>query len=309
MQLNSSYLNFQASASFGVGSPGFGPGAGFNQLGALLQQLMSALQMTGGLGNPQGCRMASPFANFGGQQFGGQPLGGNPGLSNFAGGFQQPNININIGGGFPQQQCGPMPQNPCQGAFGPQQQMGCQRGGGQLQQEGEGKPISYTTRGGYQVTVNKHDISIKDPNGNEVKHHGDPHENLNGKHLKDWEGKQRSVVLADGTKITMTADGPQGVTQQTSIYDGKQNVQISNAQNKIEHASRNGFDTMAREMSQYDGETARFTYNQQGDAMYYNIYNQDANGAVTRNFDMLGKVNGMNGQVSDFYDDPRIGNT
>lgn len=315
MQLNS-YFNMQASASFGIGGPGFSSGVGFNQLNALLQQLMSALQMTGGFRSPQGCRMASPHANFGGQPFCGQPFG-NPGLSNFCGGFNQPNVNINIGGGFPQQNCGPMPQHcgpmpqpqHCHGPFGNQQPQGCNRGGGQIQQEGKGKPISYTTSGGYQVTVNKHDISIKDPNGNEVKHHGDPHENLNGKHLKDWEGKQRTVVLGDGTKITMTADGPHGVTQQTSIYDRNQNVQIANAKNEIEHASRNIFDTMRREQTQHDGEASVFTYNRQGDAMYYNVYNQAENGMVTRNFDWLGMVDGSSKKVTDMYDDKRLGHT
>jgi hypothetical protein len=33
---------------------------------------------------------------------------------------------------------------------------------------------------------------IKDPNGkNTVQHWGDPHENLNGKHIKDWQGSKQ----------------------------------------------------------------------------------------------------------------------
>lgn len=209
------------------------------------------------------------------------------------------NVNINFGNQF------------C-----PPSQCGCCNGGGrqmgQLCQDGKGKPITYTTSGGYQVTVDKHDISIKDPQGkNVLKHWGDPHENLNGKHLKDWEGKQRSVILADGTKITMTADGPHGVTQNTSIYDGRQNVQIANAQNKIEHHSYNPFDTMFREMNQYDGETALFRTNWNGAAVYNNIYNQDANFNVTNAYRQIGRTGGYNNpnKVHDFYDDPRIGHT
>jgi hypothetical protein len=188
------------------------------------------------------------------------------------------------------------------------QQCGGGQAQGQLQQKGKGKPIAYTTRGGYKVSVNKHKVSVKDPNGNEVKHWGDPHENLNGKHLKDWKGKQRTMVLGDGTKITMSADGPKGVTKHTSIYDGGQNVQIQNAKNQIEHHSMNGMDTLMRELSQHDGETAAFTSNQQGDAMYYNMYNEAADGTFTRDFDWLGQAS-QGGPVHDMYDDPRLKNT
>ncbi|MCW1886214.1 hypothetical protein OKA04_15865 [Luteolibacter flavescens] len=34
---------------------------------------------------------------------------------------------------------------------------------------------------------------------NKVEHWGDPHENLNGKHIKDWEGRSRIVLVADAS--------------------------------------------------------------------------------------------------------------
>lgn len=304
MLLNSSF-NFQASASVGF-SGGFNPMMGMGQLTSMMRQLMCALQSTGQFGAPRGYGMAPPYANFGGQcgqpSFGGC---GNPGLSNFCGGgfggqnnvninlpanLANQNVNINIGG-MPGQQCGPQ---------GFPQQCGCNgRGQGQVSQNGKGKPINYTTRGGYHVTVDKDKVIVKDPNGNEVKQSGDPHEALNGKHVKDWKDKQRTLVLGDGTKITMSAQGAKGVTQHTSIYDGNQNLQINNSKNEIEHLSRNFFDTIQREQAQYDGETAAFTGNWQGGANYYNMYNQAENGQTSNNFQWIGKI--QNGQVQDLF--------
>ena len=186
------------------------------------------------------------------------------------------------------------------------------RGMGQLNQEKQGKPITYTTSGGYNVTVDKHTITIKDPSGkNTVQHWGDPHEKLNGKHIKDWQQKQRTVVLGDGTKITMNADGPKGVTLGTSIYDGNQNVQINNKTNTIEHHSFNPYDTMYREMSQYDGETSVFYTNRNGAGIYNNIYSEDSSFNVTSLYQQLGRTGGYHnpGKVYDFFDDPTLSKT
>lgn len=312
-----SYASFQASAAFSSFSP-VGRGGGNSQMMALLQQMMTVLQSQLGMGRgPRGFCPAPPRPHFGGNngQCGPQGFGGNPGLSNFCGGNgfggnglnlnlnglpPNANVNINIGGQqCPPRQCG----GQLNGNFNMNGNMQCHGGKtGQLSQKGKGKPISYTTRGGYQVTVNKDKVSIKDAKGNEIRHRGDPHEDLNGKHIKDWKGKQRSIVLDDGTKITMSAKGPKGVTEHTSIYDGRQNVQINNKKNEIEHHSMNGYDTMQREMAQYDGETARFSTNRQGDAMYYNVYNEAQNGVITRMFDWLAQASG--GKVHDMFDDP-----
>lgn len=240
-----------------------------------------------------------------GQQFGGQcsPWGGNFGQQYFGGGFGNgngcfgPGQNFNFG-----QQC---PQSCCYPGQPPQ---------GQLSQEGgEGKPMQYKTSGGYTIKVDKHTITVTDPQGkNTVEHWGDPHENLNGKHIKDWETKQRSIILGDGTKITMTAQGPQGVTESMSIYDGRQNVQIDNNQNKITHKSMNPWDTMYRERSQHDGETAIFrTNNRTGAATYSNVYTQDENFGINRQYTQLGSTGGYKNpnQINDFYDDPRLGHT
>lgn len=234
-----------------------------------------------------GCHMGGYHqpGNFGGCHYG-QPHWGRPGHNT--------NMNFNFGHQCPPSRCCCRPQ--------PQDGQLCQKGG-------KGKPISYTTRGGYQVSVNKHTITVKDPSGkNVLKHWGDPHENLNGKHLKDWQGKQRSVVLGDGTKITMSATGPKGVTLNTSIYDGRQNVQIDNKKNQVTHHSFNPYDTMYREMGQYDGETALFRTGRNGAGVYNNIYNQDKHFGITPLYQQLGRTGGYfnPSKVYDFFDDPTL---
>ena len=168
----------------------------------------------------------------------------------------------------------------------------------------EGKPISYTTSGGYKVSIDGTTINVTDPNGkNTVKTWGDPHENVNGTHVKDWEGKQRSIVLEDGTKITMTADGPKGVVENTSIYDGNQSVQITNKGNQITGHTFDPRQTAYLDASQYDGETALFSTGYNGAATYANIYNQDSSFNVTRAYQAIATTGGYANpnQVNDLY--------
>lgn len=260
-------------------------------------------QYGGGFGNQFGGGFGGGFGgNFGYQnQFPGgmSPWGGQFGQQWGGGqGCFGPGHNFNFGHQCPQSCC-------CPGQRPPE---------GQLDQKGgQGKPIEYKTSGGYTVKVDKHTITVTDPQGkNTVEHWGDPHENLNGKHIKDWEGKQRSIILGDGTKITMSAQGPQGVTETMSIYDGRQNVQIDNYKNQITHHSMNPWDTMHRERSQYDGETAIFRTNQRtGASTYSNVYTQDINFGINHAYQALGSTGGFANpkQINDFYDDPRIGHT
>jgi hypothetical protein len=274
-------------------------GASGNPMGGLIGSLLGGLiggslgqHRNGGFANhrhPQhtgaSCYPPSGNGSFGGSHGGGyncspcsgsgqygQPHWSRPQCSNV-------NFNFNFGHHCP-------PSQSCH-------QQGPGRRDGKLSQEKEGKPIEYTTSGGYKVRVNKHDIIVTDPSGkNTVKHHGDPHEEVNGKHVKDWEGKQRTVVLGDGTKITMNADGPKGVTLGTSIYDGRQNIQIQNTENKITHHSFNSLDTLMRELRQHDGETASFRTNRNGTGNYSNIYNEDSNFNISSLYKILAPLNG-----------------
>jgi len=184
---------------------------------------------------------------------------------------------------------------------------------------GGGAPIEVVTSGGYTIRIDLHQIIATDAIAmNKVEHWGDPHENLNGKHIKDWggepewHGSRRSLILGDGTKITMASLGAQGVVLETSIYDGNQNFQIDNCSNTIMHHGVDQDDTEQREQAQFDGETSIFeTDTMLGTAVYTNIYNEDEE-FDTVEFDWpLGVTGGYANpnQVTDFYDDPRLGHT
>ena len=188
---------------------------------------------------------------------------------------------------------------------------------------GGGYPMTYLTHGGYTIKIDRHTITITDRQGmNTVQHWGDPHENLNGKHLKDWGGRlewtdhRRSIVLGDGTKLTMEASGPLGMVEFTSIYDEYRNVQFDNVANLVRHYSTDIVDTQDRDAAQYDGETALFDTDPLSRiASYDNIYDEtfDTGGQPVRvPIDQaLGTTGGCANphQVNDLFDDPRLGHT
>lgn len=185
--------------------------------------------------------------------------------------------------------------------------------------ESEPPRIRHVTGGGYTVLVHQHTVTITDPVGrNTVQHWGDPHENLNGKHIKDWgggpqwEGKHRTLLLGDGSKITMQALGPHGVTQWTSIYDGNAHVQIDNCRSEIVWRGNDAVETAQMEQAQYDGEAATFvTDAQTGVATYSNLYNEDEDFNRVDTPQPLGTTGGFDNpnQVNDLFDDPRLAHT
>ena len=184
---------------------------------------------------------------------------------------------------------------------------------------GVGQPFEYVTLGGYTIKIDNHTVTITDFLGtNTVQHWGDPHENLNGKHIKDWGGEpewggaRRSLLLGDGTLVTLQALGPHGVTLYTSIYDGPQNLQIDNCRNALEHHGMDALDTQLRDASQHDGETALFaTDAPSGVATYTNGYDENADFEIVEFEVPLGTTGGYANptQVNDLYDDPRLGHT
>lgn len=187
------------------------------------------------------------------------------------------------------------------------------RHGSLAQPGGDGMPVEYLSSGGYLVEIDHFTITVTDPLGvNRIEHWGDPHENLNGKHLKDWEGSRRSVLLGDGTQLTMDATGPQGVVVLTSIYDGHHNVQVDNAVNLVLHESVDRADSRCRERTQHDGETAQFSTDATtGVASYMQLYGEDASFQRTPTPLLLGTTGGFANpnQTNDYYDDPRLGHT
>jgi hypothetical protein len=172
------------------------------------------------------------------------------------------------------------------------------QGGGQLQQEAAGKPISYTTSGGYKVSVNKDTINVVDPTGkNTVTTWGDPHQKLNGQDVGDWTGKDRSLVLGDGTKISMHAQGARGVVESMSIYDKNTAIQINNKDNTITNVNNNGYAARSLERSEADGQTAYFGNTMGGKSIFKDIYNQDSSFAVTKLDKLFGYSKGFNQEM------------
>lgn len=186
--------------------------------------------------------------------------------------------------------------------------------------------LEYTTRSGrWTVKIDQHQIVATRKIGSTYQAKwevwGDPHENLNGKHIKDWEGKRRTLVLDDGTKITMDAEGAQSVVHTTSIYDGAQSHVVGNVGNLLRHSCVHAQTTVKRDADEFDGEAAhlvilRSPASVAGSLFVENIYTETdvMEGGTVRTFspNLLGEtgeadINSNN--VRDFYDDPRLGHT
>lgn len=216
----------------------------------------------------------------------------------------------------------------------------CERGGepraGQMQHEGTGQPFWYLTRSGnWSIRVDKHTVTVTRMvlcQTATVQMWGDPHENLNGKHIKDWLHERRTLLLDDGTKITMHADGPHAVIHTMSIYDGPNSLEIGNDDNSLQHQSTDPEEARQLDEAEADGETAYAEFVPDnapgaiGHLYFRNIYTQHAAGGpapqclVTPPVDPLslcvdvplgttGDLHLNPNQVNDLYDDPRLGHT
>lgn len=183
---------------------------------------------------------------------------------------------------------------------------------------GAGTPMAYLTRDGYTIKIDLHTITVTDWFGrNTVEHWGDPHENLNGKHIKDWGGEpewdgSRRSLLVGGAKLTMHATGPQGLILETAIYDGDRNLRFAHTTNTVVHFSMDAADTLARDAAEYDGETAAFATDPLTlIATFRNVYNEDPAFQRIEGERMLGTTGGCANpsQVNDLYDDPRLAHT
>lgn len=180
-----------------------------------------------------------------------------------------------------------------------------------VQAGGAGTPMLFTTSAGYAITIDRHTVTIEDPYAfNSVQNWGDPHENLNGKHVKDWggmpgwDGMSRTVLLGGGAKVTMQAAGPTGVTEQTFIYDTDQNVRFDNNSNLILHHGVDAGETAWLDGAQHDGETARFqTDPATAIALYDNVYNEDDAFVMTAFNVPIGSTGGCANphQVNDYF--------
>jgi hypothetical protein len=135
------------------------------------------------------------------------------------------------------------------------------------------------------------------------------HENLNGKHIKDRLGNNRSVVFPDGTKITLEAAGEAGALQAVSIYDGAESHRINATCVTLEYSALDAAAAQAMDDAQPDGETSTFIISPTG-LIFKHIYIETTPGNKVPSSQKLGELylNNPN-QVTDYYDDPRLGHT
>lgn len=184
----------------------------------------------------------------------------------------------------------------------------------------------YTTQGGWTVsmTANGGTVTIVNPlygtNGTKVEFWGNmpgtpdvstfAHENMNGKHIKDRIGNQRTIHTLDGAIITLNVDPNLG---RISIYDHDQSHRLDRVGNALVVA-RSCACAFFEEELEPDGEASGFVNDGEG-FWWKNLYDQGVNGdgspgPKVPNVVPLGRVNQNNpNQVNDYYDDPRLGHT
>lgn len=189
-----------------------------------------------------------------------------------------------------------------------------------LDEREEGELLSFVTSGCWTIKVDHHTITVTDwLERNTVQTWGHPHENLNGKHVKDWLGTRRTLLFPgrDGDVIlTMDATGPHGVVTRTSIYDDGKIRVIANDTNTLTFSSDDPSVVAAHEAAEADGETARITPLRCEVVSWDNEYTQeeDDTGAPLEKEPTpapLGTTGGTRNprQVNDLYDDPRLAHT
>ncbi len=143
----------------------------------------------------------------------------------------------------------------------------------------------------------------------ESEHFSAMHENLNGKHIKDRIGNNRTIFFPDGTKITTVAAGPSKSVTAISIYDGPNVQHLNITCDKIEYSGSNEAIAKRLDELQPDGETSTYELTSTG-LTFYNIYTEDTPGNKMEQRINLGSLVEDNpNQVNDLYDDPRLAHT
>lgn len=174
--------------------------------------------------------------------------------------------------------------------------------------------FSYTTSGGGHIkySVKFKNIVITHDNypGFKIEFWGDTHENLNGKHIKDRFGNNRSFVFPDGAKVTMIAAGETMPITSISIYEAGEVHLINSTCNTVSNSiTSNAAKVQELDNAEPDGETASIEFLPNG-LNYVNIYREDTPGNKIQARVLLGSLNKNNpNEVNDYFDDPRRGDT
>lgn len=137
------------------------------------------------------------------------------------------------------------------------------------------------------------------------------HENLNGKHIKDRFGVNRTILHPNGLKITCVFSGLDASANMTgiTIYDGAIVHHINTITNQVEYSENNQNFADVTDANETDGETS--TYEVVGEMLYFfNTYTENELGSKVIERVDLGSLNSINpNQVNDLFDDPRLGHT
>lgn len=137
------------------------------------------------------------------------------------------------------------------------------------------------------------------------------HENLNGKHVKDRFGVNRTVIFPDGTKMTYVSTAPWnlgGITAIT-IYDGDIVQHLNMTCFKLEHSSSNAAFAKHLDAIQADGETSTFEITETG-LNFYNIYHEDiAGNKIYKRVEIGVLYKDDRTKVDDLFDDERLAHT
>ena len=178
---------------------------------------------------------------------------------------------------------------------------------GGLSQSATDGIITYLTSGGGKIVIDRFTLTIshKDYPNFAIQSWGYSHENLNGKHIKDWEGVRRSLIFPDGAKVTMIANGRNQVYQSVTIYDGNQchhiNASCNATYNTLEYSSANSAFTKRLDDAEADGETGTFEITATG-LLFNNIYNEMTPGQKVEKRVPLGELfKDEPGRVADYY--------
>lgn len=174
----------------------------------------------------------------------------------------------------------------------------------------------YTTKGGGRILIGigqdgmATTTIVYPPYPNfSVQFWGGGHENLNGKHIKDRNGNNRTFVWPDGAKVTLAASGVAGNPTSITIYDGETVLHINTTCKTIEYNGKNGQIARKMDTMQPDGETCTIQLTETG-LNFYNEYNEETPCKKIYQNVELGFLRKDNpNQVNDRYDDPRLGHT
>ncbi|HPN60062.1 MAG TPA: hypothetical protein PLU11_12835, partial [Chitinophagaceae bacterium] len=130
--------------------------------------------------------------------------------------------------------------------------------------------------------------------------------------IKDKETGRRSVILPDGAKLTIKGGSDYlGLIRSVSIIDGSTSQLLSFSCNQVvlEHSSSSPTLASALDQLEADGETSAVEFTTDG-LLWVNIYSENVQGTKVYSRVKLGELKwAIPSNVTDHYDDPRIGHT